>query len=65
MLPNDLHGDESASKCYVNIDKARHMLGYEPALNFARGMDLTADYLRQAYGVVAPLTRRARMPLRL
>lgn len=58
MLPNDLHGDEFASQCYVIIDKARHMLGYEPAVNFARGMDLTADYLRQAYDLVVSLTRR-------
>ena len=32
----------------VKIDKARRLLGYEPAFNFERGMDLTAQFVKWA-----------------
>lgn len=43
--------DESRLKlyrthCRVKIDKARHLLGYEPAFNFERGMRVTGQFLK-------------------
>ena len=37
-----------ASKTRVRIDKARRLLGYEPAFDFARGMERTAAWARWA-----------------
>lgn len=36
------------STARVRIDKARQLLGYEPAFDFERGMKLTSEYLRWA-----------------
>ena len=36
------------SKTRVRIDKAKQRLGYVPQFDFARGMDLTSDFLRWA-----------------
>ena len=33
---------------HVRIDKARELLGYEPAIDFERGMDLTARFIHWA-----------------
>ena len=45
--------DLYAAKCAVRIDKARERLGYEPEFDLERGMERTADYLRQAYPQVS------------
>jgi nucleoside-diphosphate-sugar epimerase len=37
-----------AAKTRVRIDKARKLLGYEPAFSFERGMDLTEQWARWA-----------------
>lgn len=37
-----------AAKTRVRIDKARRLLGYEPAFSFARGMELTEQWARWA-----------------
>lgn len=37
-----------AAKTRVRIDKARRMLGYEPAFSFERGMELTEQWARWA-----------------
>ena len=39
-----------ASRHRVQSDKARRLLGWEPAFDFRSGMDLTADYIGWAYG---------------
>lgn len=39
-----------AAKCPVSIDKARQRLGFEPEADLGRGMELTARYIRWAYG---------------
>ncbi len=39
-----------AAKCPVSIDKARQRLGFEPEVDLRRGMELTAHYIRWAYG---------------
>ena len=49
-LPLPRHLEEYSSRCRVDIGKARRLLGYEPAFDLARGMALTADYLRWARG---------------
>ena len=49
-LPSDRHLAEFTSGCRVKIDKARRLLGYEPAFSFTRGMDLTTDWIRWAHG---------------
>ena len=36
-LPNDLHGDEFASKGHMKIDEARHMPGDEPRSTLPEG----------------------------
>jgi nucleoside-diphosphate-sugar epimerase len=36
------------AKTRVRIDKARRLLGYEPAWGFAEGMDLTEQWARWA-----------------
>jgi nucleoside-diphosphate-sugar epimerase len=36
------------TRCRVKIDKARHLLGYEPAFSFERGMALTGQFLKWA-----------------
>ena len=49
-LPSPRHLEEFPSRCRVRIDKARRLLGYEPAFDLARGMAQTGEYLRWAYG---------------
>ena len=49
-LPTPRHLEEFPSRCRVRIDKARRLLGYEPAFDLARGMAQTGEYLRWAYG---------------
>lgn len=36
------------TRCHVKVDKARRLLGYEPAFSFERGMALTSQFLRWA-----------------
>jgi hypothetical protein len=36
------------TRCQVKIDKARRLLGYEPAFSFERGIDLTGQFLEWA-----------------
>lgn len=50
FLPTMRLLEEYAAQCPVQIDKARRLLGYEPQFGLARGMELTADYLRWVYG---------------
>jgi nucleoside-diphosphate-sugar epimerase len=38
----------TARKARVRIDKARRLLGYEPAFNLAQGMGLTEQWARYA-----------------
>ena len=47
-LPTPRLFEEFSSRCRVRIDKARRLLGYEPAFDLARGMERTAEYLRWA-----------------
>jgi nucleoside-diphosphate-sugar epimerase len=46
--------DFYASKTRVRIDKAKRMLGYEPAFDFKLGMDLTEQWARWANLLPAP-----------
>ena len=55
-LPSPRHLEEFPSRCRVRIDKARRLLGYEPAFDLARGMERTGEYLRWAYGARIPAT---------
>ena len=50
ILPSDADLDLFASRGSVQIDKARHLLGYEPVFSLKRGMELTTAYIRWAYG---------------
>ena len=50
ILPSDADLDLFASRCTVQIDKARHLLGYEPVFSLKRGMELTTAYIRWAHG---------------
>jgi nucleoside-diphosphate-sugar epimerase/predicted dehydrogenase len=43
----------------VRVDKARRLLGYEPRFDFARGMELTGQYLQWAF--VEPEAARQRL----
>jgi hypothetical protein len=36
------------SRAVVRIDKARRLLGYQPAFDFKRGMDFTAQFVKWA-----------------
>ena len=49
-LPTPRQLEDFDSRCRVRIDKARRLLGYEPAFDLARGMEQTGKYLRWAYG---------------
>lgn len=49
-LPTPRQLEDFTSRCRVRIDKARRLLGYEPAFDLARGMEQTGEYLRWAYG---------------
>lgn len=50
ILPSDADLDLFASRGSVQIDKARHLLGYEPVFSLERGMELTTAYIRWAHG---------------
>ncbi len=50
FLPSKRRLDLYAAKCVVRIDKARHVLGYEPEFELERGMGCTTRYVRWAYG---------------
>ena len=50
FLPSKRRLDLYAAKCVVRIDKARHVLGYEPEFDLERGMRCTTRYVRWAYG---------------
>ena len=50
FLPSKRRLDLYAAKCVVRIDKARHILGYEPEFDLERGMGCTTRYVRWAYG---------------
>lgn len=50
ILPSDADLDLFVSRCTVRIDKARHLLGYEPVFSLRRGMELTTAYIRWAHG---------------
>lgn len=50
ILPSDADLDLFASRCSVQIDKARRLLGYEPVFSLERGMELTTAYIRWAHG---------------
>lgn len=50
ILPSDADLDLFASRCSVQIDKARRLLGYEPVFSLKRGMELTTAYIRWAHG---------------
>ena len=50
FLPSKRRLDLYAAKCVVRIDKARHILGYEPEFDLERGMRCTTRYVRWAYG---------------
>jgi nucleoside-diphosphate-sugar epimerase len=41
------------ARCRIRSDKARQCLGYEPRYDLRHGMDLTAPYVRRAYGRLA------------
>ena len=45
-LPTPRLFEEFSSRRRARIDKARRLLGYEPAFDLARGMERTAEYLR-------------------
>ena len=45
FLPQGHLLDLYAAKCPVRIDKARRLLGYEPEIGLAAGMEYTAHYL--------------------
>jgi nucleoside-diphosphate-sugar epimerase len=45
------------ARCQVRIDKARHLLGYEPRLDLTEGMRLTEPYVRATYRRLARLRR--------
>lgn len=53
-LPARLHLPNAAglavyrARARVSVEKARHLLGYEPQFDFTRGMALTAHYIRRA-----------------
>jgi nucleoside-diphosphate-sugar epimerase len=47
-LPNPQQMALFRSRCHVRIDRAVSELGYRPAYDFARGMDITAQWLRWA-----------------
>lgn len=49
-LPSKRRLELYAAKCVVRIDKARHVLGYEPEFDLERGMGCTTRYVRWAYG---------------
>ena len=50
FLPQGRLLDLYAVKCPVRIDKARRLLGYEPGIGLAAGMERTARYLDWARG---------------
>ena len=54
ILPSDVDLDLFASRCSVQIDKARRLLGYEPMFSLERGMELTTAYIRWAHGHRCP-----------
>lgn len=53
-IPPPLHIPDEArlallrARASVKIDKARHLLGYEPAFDFERGIKLTAQFVKWA-----------------
>jgi nucleoside-diphosphate-sugar epimerase len=47
-VPNDVQLALYRSRAPVIIDKARRLLGYSPAFDFRRGMDLTRQYVAWA-----------------
>ena len=53
FLPPKRRLDLYAVKCVVRIDKARHVLSYEPEFDFERGMGCMTRYVRWAYGHLA------------
>lgn len=59
ILPSAAEIDLFASRCAVRIAKARRLLGYEPAFDLDRGMELTAAWVRWAYGHRCPAARDA------
>lgn len=48
IFPDEVQLALYRARAAVKIDKARHLLGYEPAFNFDRGMSLTAEYVAWA-----------------
>ena len=48
-MPNKEMNDLYATKCIVNIEKAKKLLDYYPDYNFDKGMELTGKYLEWAY----------------
>ena len=48
VLPSDQLLGLYRARTRVKIDKARRMLGYEPAFDFEQGMAMTADFIRWA-----------------
>jgi predicted dehydrogenase/nucleoside-diphosphate-sugar epimerase len=54
-----------SSKGVAGSEKARVRLGYKPRFNFERGMALTSEYLRWAYGdIVRSVAARRHQPLK-
>lgn len=47
-MPAELMLDLYRARTTVRIDKARRLLGYEPAFDFERGMNLTAQFVKRA-----------------
>lgn len=53
-LPTPRLFEEFSSRRRVRIDKARRLLGYEPAFDLARGLERAAEYLRWTRGLPGP-----------
>jgi nucleoside-diphosphate-sugar epimerase len=48
VLPDDYLRALYGARATVSVEKARRVLGYEPAFDFERGMDLTALFIAWA-----------------
>lgn len=49
-MPFQQQLDLYAARCRVSIAKAQKLLNYQPAFDFTKGMELTGQYIRWAYG---------------